>query len=77
MRWLFSDDVTVWKISTIVRCTRKSGSGNCGYRTSQNPFACGREERVWFRPNQPTGGDLRPISAGSDELREKRSGWRV
>jgi hypothetical protein len=48
----------------------KIAASELSFGTSQNPFACWREERVKFPPNQPTDGNLRPILGGFDELRE-------
>ncbi len=76
MGWSFFDDVTIGRIPTIVRCRYKIAGSELRLGTSQNPFACWREERVEFRPNQPTGGDRRPISAGLTELRGSAQRWK-
>jgi hypothetical protein len=38
-------------------------------QTTAKAVCCWAEKSVEFRPNQPTSGNLRPISTGSFELR--------
>jgi len=64
MEMWFFDDVIVGGIPPIVCCTCKLRFSDLKIREIATAVCLRDEERVEFRANQPTGGDLRPISAG-------------